>query len=262
MKYEQVYAKIKKLEQEKNYHEHATPIKWNKMQKVDENYRYLRSKPLEHVAHLSLRGVIGVAKYPITHLRYHLKVEGRQNLKGINNAVAIINHVDEYDSMIALKALKHKKVYITIGEFNNFQNLLGSMLRTWGTMPLSNNLTAQKNMFRATKTILTKKNRVILFYPEGSMWQDYTKPRPHLNGAYHYAVRFNLPIIPLFIAFPPQRNKNKFKRKAVVHILPPIYPNAHLGKAENIEYMKNAGFNEFKSCYEKVYNKICDITQD
>ncbi len=262
MNQEEIYAKIKELEKNREYHEHATPIKCNKMQKVDENYRYLRTSPLENVAHLSLRGLIGVAKYPITQIRYRLKIVGRENLRGINNAVAIINHVDEYDSMIAVRALKRKKVYITIGEFNNFKNLLGSMLRAWGTMPLSDSLTAQKNMFKATETILKNKNRVILFYPEGSMWQDYCKPRPHLSGAYHYAVRFDLPIVPLFITFPPERNKEKFRRRAVVHILPPIYPNSALPNKANIEYLKKAGFEAFKECFEGVYGEACDIKQD
>ena len=262
MSQEEIYEKIKELESKKEYHEHATPVKWDKMLKVDGDYRYLRTTPLERVAHLSLRGLIGVAKYPITKFRYSLKVVGRENLKGITNAVAIINHVDEFDSMIAVRALKHKKVYITIGEFNNFKNLLGSMLRAWGTMPLSDSLTAQKNMFKATETILKKKNRIILFYPEGSMWQDYKKPRPHLKGAYHYAVRFDLPIVPLFITFPPKRNKDKFRRRAVVHILSPIYPNSALPRAKNIEYMTKAGFKAFKDCYEQVYNQKCDITQE
>ena len=262
MHQEEIYTKIKELETEKRYHEHATPIKWERMQKVDENYKYLKTKPLGKVAHASLRGLIGVAKYPITRLRYRLKVKGRANLKGINNAIAVINHVDEFDCMIAVRALRYKKVYITVGEFNNFKNLLGSMLRAWGTMPIAESVAAQKNMINAAETILKKKNRVILFYPEGSMWQDYEKPRPHLRGAYHYAVKFNLPVVPLFITFPPERNKKKFKRHAVVHILPPIYPNQDLPRAQNITNMTNLGFESFKNCYESVYNKKCDIKQE
>lgn len=42
-------------------------------------------------------------------------------------------------------------------------------------------------------------NKLVLIYPEQEMWFNYRKPRPCKRGAYLYAVKFNVPVISLFV---------------------------------------------------------------
>ena len=39
----------------------------------------------------------------------------------------------------------------------------------------------------------------ILIYPEQSMWYNYRKPKPLKVGAFSFAVKNNVPVLPIFI---------------------------------------------------------------
>ena len=91
----------------------------------------------------------------------------------------------------------------------------------------------------------------------------YDKPRPLKNGAFHYATKFDVPIIPAFITY---RNSGKFDKEGLeikyftLHILEPIYPKKTLTKTQNIEYLKNKNFELWKQVYEQTYEKKLKYT--
>ena len=93
---------------------------------------------------------------------------------------------------------------------------------------------------KAVDTIL-QRGDCILIYPEQSMWWNYTKPKPLKIGAYKFAARNNVPIIPIFITmrdsdivgddgFPVQ--------EYYINIEAPIYPTDGMAEKENAEEMK------------------------
>ena len=51
-----------------------------------------------------------------------------------------------------------------------------------------------KNFIPTIRDLLNDKS-LILIYPEEEMWFNYRKPRPPKPGAYHYAAKYNVPII-------------------------------------------------------------------
>ena len=84
------------------------------------------------------------------------------------------------------------------------------------------------------------------------MWPLYKKPRPHKVGAYHYAVKYDKPIVPLFITFD---EKNHF----TLNILKPIYRNIELDNNSQKEDLKNRVMKELIDLYEKTYNVKYDL---
>lgn len=80
---------------------------------------------------------------------------------------------------------------------------------------------------------LLNNGKTVHFYPEGSLWPYYDKIRHFKNGAFDFAVRNNVPIIPMVFKFDKQKKiSNLIKPKTIItlEILKPVYPNKLLGK--------------------------------
>ena len=104
--------------------------------------------------------------------------------------------------------MKGHKVYITGAEFNKQKGMLGILMREGGLLQFSSNKKAMRNLDNAI-TYYLEKNNYILFYPEQAMWWLYEKPRPMNKGAFHYAIKNNVTVIPVFITFEPGIPKSK-----------------------------------------------------
>ena len=97
------------------------------------------------------------------------------------------------------------------------------------------------------------------------MWWNYRKPKPLKKGAFVFAAKNNVPIIPTFITM---RDTDKVDDSGALiqaytlHILEPIYPDVFLTQAENVMMMMKANEEEWKEVYEKTYGeKLTYITE-
>ena len=124
----------------------------------------------------------------------------------------------------------------------------------------------------ATNTLL-KKGNFVLFYPEQAMWWNYRKPRPVKPGAYKFAVKNNVPVLPCFITMKDSDILGEDLRREIkdfevdesfvpdgyyvqeytIHIGKPIYPKAELSPRENMEYMAEENFKVWREIYEREY---------
>ena len=97
----------------------------------------------------------------------------------------------------------------------------------------------------------------MLIYPEQAMWWNYRKPRPHKPGAYFYAAKNHVPVIPLFVTMTDQTGRTDgagFPKQAyTVHILPPIYPDPARSLRENERAMQEKNEQLCREVYERVY---------
>ena len=123
---------------------------------------------------------------------------------------------------------------------------------------------ARRKFDDAVEKVLKDKNAV-MFYPEKAMWKNYRKPRPFFKGAFYYAVKNNVPILPMIVLYRPTSKWNKFwgrKNKLTVKILPPIYQKQNLSEKENVEYLKQKAQYLFNEEYENFYgvkNNVIDV---
>ena len=128
-------------------------------------------------------------------------------------------------------------------------------MRNCNTLPLSSNMQTMKKFIRSTDTLL-KDGNFVLFYPEQSMWWNYRKPKPLKDGAFQFASKNNVPVLPCFITMKDSDQLGEdgfYIQEYSIHIGKPIYPHPSLNLRENIQYMKNENYRVWKEIYEETY---------
>lgn len=192
------------------------------------------------------------------------EVKGLENFSRLEGgAIITCNHFNPFDSFTIEKVFrmagedKNRKLYKVIreGNYTNFSGLYGFFFRNCDTLPLSSSKETMKEFIKAIDVLL-KRGDYILVYPEQSMWWNYRKPKPLKNGAFNFAVRSNVPVLPIFITMEDTDiiGEDGFPIQAyTVNIGEPIYPNPELSDKENIEEMKNKNYDVWKQTYEEFY---------
>lgn len=190
-------------------------------------------------------------------------VVGLDNYKSVKGgAIITCNHFSVYDNYAVYRAIRKElpkghQLYKVIreGNYTNFKGLYGFFFRHCNTLPLSSNTETMKKFLHATKVLLGRGEK-ILIYPEQAMWWNYKKPRPLQNGAFNLAVKNSVPVVPVFITMEDTNNcdASGYPIQAyTIWFLPPIYKKEDLTPKENIEYMKNQNYLAWKDLYERVY---------
>lgn len=190
-------------------------------------------------------------------------VKGIEHWKNLDTgAIITCNHFNAMDSFAMQYAydktgFKKRKLYKVIreGNYTSFGGFYGYLMRHCNTLPLSSNAETMKKFINAVDVIL-KKREFILVYPEQSMWWNYKKPKPLKKGAFNFAVRNNVPVVPIFITMQDSDiiAKDGFPiQKYTINIFEPIYPNKTISARENIEAMMQKNYDLWKDCYEKTY---------
>ncbi len=200
---------------------------------------------------------------------------GIENINSLNSgAVMTLNHFNAFDSFAAeiiyrnsIHFKKNKRHFYRIireGNYTSFPGFYGKLMRNCRTLPLSKNPEVLKEFMRATNTLL-KNGDIVLIYPEQSMWWNYRKPKPLQKGAFSFAAKNNVPVLPCFITMRDTDTigDDGFPIQAyTMHISKPIYPNKDLSINENINMMKETNYQVWKDIYEKTYGiplkYLCD----
>ena len=199
------------------------------------------------------------------------KINGIENLQKVDTgAIITCNHFNPFDSFAVEKVFrvagqdKVRKLYKVIreGNYTNFPGLYGFFFRNCDTLPLSSNTNTMIEFMKAVDTILQRKD-FILIYPEQSMWWNYRKPKPLKKGAFRFAARNNVPVIPIFITMEDSGivGDDGFQiQEYTVNIAEPIYPNEKVSEKENAMNMKNKNFEIWKNVYEDFYKIPLEYT--
>ena len=196
-------------------------------------------------------------------------IENYRNVKG--GAILTCNHFSVCDNYAVYRAIRNylpKGHYlykvIKEGNYTNFKGLFGFFFRHCNTLPLSSNTATLKKFFSAVKTLLERGEK-ILIYPEQSMWWNYRKPRPMKDGAFKFAAKFSVPVIPVFITMEDtdKIDADGFNVQAyTLHFLPAIYPDPDKNEKENAAIMKEKNYSAWKDVYERVYGiKLTYLTE-
>ena len=201
------------------------------------------------------------------------EIKGLENLQDVDTgAIITCNHFNPFDSFAIEKVFrvsgknKEKKLYKVIreGNYTNFPGLYGFFFRNCDTLPLSSNTQTMIEFLKAVDTILQRKD-FILIYPEQSMWWNYKKPKPLKNGAYRFAARNNVPVIPIFITMVDSNiigEDGFFVQEYIINIGKPIYPDGNLSEKENSDIMKEKNAQVWKEVYEDFYKVPLEYTTE
>lgn len=196
-------------------------------------------------------------RFYANHIWLQTEIVGKQNIKSISSgAILTCNHVNKLDSLVVGHALKDRHIRYTAAEFNNLKGRLGCFMRAHGMLSIPSKQCYMRK-FSMEVTDSLKKKDWILFFPEGSEWWCYEKPRPYQTGAFHFAAKHHVPIVPLFITFKKTTSIDSMgleKRKFILHILRPIYPKNNLSLTENKAYLKEENERVIWDCYKRFYS--------
>lgn len=226
----------------------------------DGEYRY-RQRWYERFETGFWRFILATVGRVYIKLTFGARVTGKKNLKALKKqgAITICNHFNYVDTLFVREAVGHFRSYHTLAPWNNKAGAGGHIVRHGGTMPFSSDIAAMRNFTEEAERLL-KKGKLVNFYPERSMWWNYQKPRPMKDGAFHYAVKFGVPVLPVFCTF--ERTEKDGLRKLRIHVLPAIYPDGSLSKKQAMVQMKEAAREAWKNCYEEAYKiplrYLCD----
>ncbi len=223
----------------------------NKWSVPDGNFKYRKPFP-ECLLNGFWRTLLKIFAPILLKVWFGAKVTGRKNLKELRGkgALCVCNHIDYLDTLFVRQAVGYFRSYHTMTQQNNKKGFGGHVIRHGGMLPFSENFAAMKNL-TAEMDRLLKKGKIINFYPEKAMWCGYQKPRPMMDGVFYYAVKFNVPVVPVFCTFGKSK-KGKIK-KLRINILPPVYADEALPRRERIETMRENAENLWKECYESAY---------
>ena len=88
------------------------------------------------------------------------------------------------------------------------------------------------------------------------MWWNYRKPKPLKKGAFTFAVKAKVPVIPCFITMEDSSviDTDGFPvQEYTINIGKLIYPVEGFTRGENVEYMMNENYTCWKEIYEHTY---------
>ncbi len=225
---------------------------------------YLRKRPSSKLKTLGARAMAGILQ-PIVRRELNIRVVGEEYLADIRGgAIMTSNHFSVFENLavkeVADRVPGKHRFYRVIKGLNFFQpGWIGFLMKNCDTLPLSKNLKTLR-LFEASLEKLLARDALVLVYPEQAMWWNYRKPRPPKAGAYHYAAKFGVPIIPCFVTMSDTDATDGYgfsKQEYTIHVMPPLYPDPDKTVRENERAMQAENYRLCKEKYKKIYG--CEV---
>ena len=235
----------------------------------DVNYPYIDTSKKFRRSENFTRFLLKCIVFPMTRIRFGLRIEGRENLKKYKDVidkgvVSVCNHVHMWDYLGILLGIKKRAHVLTWAP--NIRGENGKMLRSVGAIPIPENDMQATYKYMETVNKYINGGGWLHIYAEGSMWEYYQPIRPFKRGAAYFACENNKPVIPLVYSYrkPGWFRKFFFKQyaKFTLHIGEPIYPDMSLNRTQreldltkrmHDECCRLAGINPEESIYKPIY---------
>ena len=220
-------------------------------------YGRMKTKLAFVIARRFVQGLLDDKKLIIKEIR------GLEHFKDLKcGAVITCNHFNAFDSFaiqLAYEAAEqHGRTFYRVireGNYTSFPGFYGFLMRHCNTLPLSSNRQTLKKFSYAVDKVLND-GHFVLVYPEQSMWWNYRKPKPLKSGAFMFAAKNNVPVLPCFITMQDSDHMGEDGfpvQEYTIHISKPIYPCGDLSYRENMQMMMESNAEVWKEIYEREY---------
>ncbi len=224
---------------------------------IDENYEYIKNEKIFlFFSNLLYYGIAFPILTVLNKLVYDLKIEGKENIKNLKTgAISVSNHVLILDCSMVGLAFGLKKLYFTTREGSFKIPFVRKLIKLLRAIPIPTKVTNKVHFTKALDKEI-QNGRIIHFYPEQALWPYYEKLRNFKNGAFNFAIRNDVPVIPMVITFRNPRGVRKlFKKKkdVTLKILEPIkYINDEDNSKDSVEKLKEQVYETMKN---NMYNE-------
>lgn len=226
-------------------------------------------------AHFAFKAARRYLKKLIASKALRIKeVIGVENMNALQSgAILTCNHFSPMDSFATQvvyeksNQTKKRKLFRVIkeGNYTSFPGFFGYLMRNCNTLPLSSNMATMKEFLEGVDWQL-KKGHFVLIYPEQSLWWNYRKPKPLKNGAFTFAAKANVPVLPIFICMEDSNDlgPDGFPiQEYTIFVDKPIYPDPKKPLMDNVRMLNKANYEAWKRIYEDFYKiplvYTCDV---
>lgn len=194
--------------------------------KIDENYDYIPNNTFfSIISNLLYYGIAFPILKLLTKIIYDLKIEGLENIREIEGgAINVSNHVLILDCAMIGLAYGNRKIYYTTQEDSFKIPFVRKLIKYLRAIPIPEGIKNRKNFIKSINNVL-KSGNIVHFYPEASLRPYCKEIRKFKNGAFDFAVKNEVPVIPMVFKFrEPEGYRKIFKRKpdVTLKILKPI----------------------------------------
>ena len=225
---------------------------------IDDGYEYLPIRFSERFRRLWLLSLIKLVGPLVTYIAAGSKVVGRKNLRALKGkgAISVCSHTHTLDTLLIKNALGPSRVFHTGSYYLLKRGWFGKLFKSGGFIPVSMKVKDLRNLQNAVGT-LVEQGKIVNFYPEHALWPRYEKVRPFQSGAFRYAVKFEAPVLPMFIEFRTTKLRKFFhmKKKLILHILPAMYAPKEGTERDRAAALSDSVYSAMKAKYEQVYGK-------
>lgn len=240
------------MEKEKDfpetYDEHIIKVKHRKDPKsIGENYKFENRNIFYRIYAAIIRVLVYILIPIVGKVTCRYKIRGKKNLKAVRKkgAVLVANHVHPLDACIICAAMmRRRKIRIISLKENMDIPFVGKLIKALGCIPLAD---TYRGMMKFNETIykLLEKKKLVLFFPEASLWPNYRGIRPFHKGAFGFALKANVPVLPLVFTFEKNR---KGKTRMVLNVKEPI-----MSLNKSVKELKEDTQNFFETFTEDFY---------
>lgn len=252
-----VYALfLDELEKRGLFDADGAPFDTKNSARTDGNYVYERPKnPFWRLAHFFWSTVFKFVGYVGGGIVFGVwRVKDRKKLKKLGACITLSNHVGYLDAVLTVRARGMRCQYIIVAPHNCKHNLGGHILKMGGEIPLPTSIQGTR-VFNSRLEHVARKNAAIHVYPEQSMWIGYKKPRPYKDGAFMFADKLDIPVVPMLYCFKQPRGLRKLLhlKKAVIKIGEPLYADKSLPVKQRRDELKARAESSAKALYASFY---------
>lgn len=192
--------------------------------------------------------------------------EGLDKVRDLRGpAIITTNHFDFLDCTIMHELGRRlgKGHIFGVSQATNFAmpGFFGFILKYYDMIPVSDDKAYMKDCFEPLLRKVFDSGKYLLIYPEQEMWWHYRKPRPVKRGAYFYAAKFGVPVIPCFTEMREYGEKggDGLRRlRYTVHVMDPIHPDPEMSPRDVSLVMMEKDYALKKAAYEAAYGKHLD----
>ncbi|MCQ2192983.1 MAG: 1-acyl-sn-glycerol-3-phosphate acyltransferase [Paludibacteraceae bacterium] len=194
---------------------------------IDHSFYY---KFWNFLYYLQSRTLINFLQY----FRYGFRLKGKENItknKHLfkNGAMTVCNHVFRWDMSGVFTAIGWRQLRFPIWR-GQMAGKDARRMHTMGGIPIPASVSDMKKFYEALD-YYHQKGYWIHFFAEESRWEFYTPIRPFKKGAFNFAMRLNVPIIPMAYSYRERTGILKwFGKEACVtlNVGEPILPNPEI----------------------------------
>ncbi len=224
-------------------HKRIVPAKHIYDIKFDDTYPYIDHSTHFRWHHRFAYALLYTHVFITNRVKYGLRIHGRDILKKYakqldeHGAITIGNHCFRWDVPCILQAIRYRELWIPMYA-EHFLTKDNWYLVHIGGIPLPATMGGQRKFIKAFDE-LHSQNKWFHFFPEGTRWDFYKPIKPFQPGAFDFAYKYNMPILPVVITYRERKGIFRlFAPKEIplldVTIGEPIWPDMNNNRKDEV----------------------------